>query len=178
VKRRFIAGPYGGLDTNRDFDHYQDDGAFYNRRPSLWVEPKAGWSAGSIDLVELPAQDETSDNIVAFWTPERKPQPGEELLLSYRLYWGAQPPVLPMVARCLATRTGIGGVIGRPRKYYSHRFAVDFAGGALSRLGNDARVEAVVTASRGKLEIVSARPLDAINGWRAMFDLRPEDRST
>ena len=128
--------------------------------------------------MELPAQDETSDNIVAFWTPERRPEPGDELLVSYRLYWGAQPPVLPAVARCVATRTGIGGVIGRPRTYYSRRFAVDFAGGALSRVGRNAHVEAVVTASRGKLEIVSARPLDAIDGWRAMFDLRPEDDST
>jgi len=166
---------FGLLQRDRNFDHYQDDGAFYNRRPSLWVEPKSGWGAGSIDLVELPTQEETSDNIVAFWTPEHKPQPGDELLLSYRLYWAAQPPVLPAVARCVATRTGIGGVVGRPRKYYSRRFAVDFAGGALSRVGKEAPVEAVVTASRGKLEIVSARPLDAINGWRAMFDLRPED---
>ncbi len=31
---------FGLLQRDRDFDHYQDDGVFYERRPSLWVEPK------------------------------------------------------------------------------------------------------------------------------------------
>lgn len=42
-------------------------------------------------------------------------------------------------------------------------------------LDGKAGVEAVVTASRGKVELVSARPLHAINGFRAMFDLIPDD---
>jgi glucans biosynthesis protein len=169
---------FGLVQRDRNFDHYQDDGVFYDRRPSLWVEPKTEWGAGWIDLVELPTSDETFDNIVAFWNPENTPKPGEEWLVGYRLYWGAQPPVQPTLARCVATRTGIGGVVGRPRKYYSHRFAVDFAGGELAHLAKDSKVQPVISASRGKIEITSARPLDAINGWRALFDLRPEDEST
>ena len=55
---------------------------------------------------------------------------------------------------------------------------VDFAGGRFSLLGEEARVEPVITASRGQIEITSARPLHAINGWRAMFDLKPTDEST
>ena len=98
--------------------------------------------------------------------------------MGYRLYWGAQPPARPSLAHCVATRTGIGGVVGKPRAYFSWRFAVDFAGGELAQLARDAKVEAVITASRGKVEITSARPLDAVNGWRAMFDLKPEDNST
>src|SRR5439155_4615135 len=39
---------FGLLQRDRDFDHYQDDGAFYHRRPSLWVEPKAHWGKGSV----------------------------------------------------------------------------------------------------------------------------------
>jgi glucans biosynthesis protein len=61
---------FGLLQRDRDFDHYQDDGVFYDRRPSLWVEPKAGWGKGSVQLVEIPTADETFDNIVAFWNPE------------------------------------------------------------------------------------------------------------
>ena len=38
-------------------------------------------------------------------------------------------------------------------------------------------MEPIVTLSRGTAELVSARPLDAIRGWRAMFDLRPSDAS-
>lgn len=169
---------FGLVQRDRNFDHYQDDGVFYERRPSLWVEPKSDWGAGSIQLVEIPTIDETFDNIVAFWNPDRKPQPGEELLIGYRLFWGAHPPAQSPLARCVATWTGLGGVVGQPRKYFSWRFAVDFAGENLVALGRGAKVEPVITASRGKIEITSARPQDAIQGWRAMFDIKPEDDST
>ena len=62
----------------------------------------------------------------------------------------------------------------RKRKTFSRRFAVDFAGGDLALLDPDTRVEAVITASRGKVEITSARPLAAVQGYRAMFDLVPD----
>jgi glucans biosynthesis protein len=55
---------------------------------------------------------------------------------------------------------------------------VDFAGEALARLGEGTQVEPVITLSRGTVEIPSARPLHAIDGWRAMFDVRPPDEST
>jgi glucans biosynthesis protein len=168
---------FGLLQRDRSFDHYQDDGAFYDRRPSLWVEPKANWGKGTIQLVELPTDDETNDNIVAFWTPEERPRAGEERLFSYRLHWGASPPVQAPAARVAATRTGIGGVVGRKRQYVSWRFAIDFAGGDLSLVGDETRMTAVITTSRGAVEIASARPLNSIQGYRAMFDLRlPDDR--
>ncbi|HWI14467.1 MAG TPA: glucan biosynthesis protein D, partial [Burkholderiales bacterium] len=168
---------FGLLQRDRVFDHYQDDGVFYERRPSVWVEPKGGWGKGAVDLVEIPTADETFDNIVAFWNPAQKPQPGQELLYSYRLHWGSRMPFAPPLAHVVATRTGIGGVIGRKRTYFSWRFAVDFAGGDLMRLPKAAEVEAVITASRGEIEITSARPLAAGEGYRAMFDLKPTDNS-
>lgn len=166
---------FGLLQRDRNFDHYQDDGAFYDRRPSLWVQPRGQWGKGEVHLVELPTADETFDNIVAFWHPERKPAPGEELLYSYRLHWGSTTPFASPLARVVATRTGIGGVIGQQRQYYSRRFAIDFAGGTLAKLGRDVRVEPVITASRGTVEITSARPLQSVKGYRAMFDLKPAD---
>ena len=170
---------FGLLQRDRNFDHYQDDGVFYEKRPSLWVEPKHGWGKGSVQLVEIPTVDETFDNIVAFWNPEKKPQAGEELLLGYRLFWGEQAPSRPALAECVATRTGLGGIIGKKRDHFSWRFAVDFAGGELAALvKSGATVEAVVEASRGKVETVSARPLHAIDGYRAMFDVVPPDEST
>ena len=68
-------------------------------------------------------------------------------------------------------------MIGKPRTYYSRRFAVDFAGGELASLAEGDKVEPVITASRGEIEITSARPLKAIEGWRAMFDIKPTDDS-
>ncbi|HEU4622445.1 MAG TPA: glucan biosynthesis protein D, partial [Burkholderiaceae bacterium] len=178
---------FGLLQRDRDFDHYQDDGVFYDRRPNLWVMPKpiegAGWGKGSVQLLELPAPDETHDNIVAAWVPDDKPQAGQELLYSYRLMWGTDIVAAPPLAHVIATRTGIGGIVGQKRKYFSWRFAIDFSGGALptllkrARAGRLAEVETVVTASRGTVEIVSARPQFEQNGYRAMFDLRPPEDS-
>src|SRR5262245_7309655 len=126
---------YGLLQRDRNFDHYQDDGVFYDRRPSVWVEPKSDWGKGSVELVELSTLDETFDNIVAFWNPADKPRPGQELLFGYRLYWGSKMPTAPPLAHVVATRAGLGGIVGQKRKYFSRRFVVDFAGGKLADLG-------------------------------------------
>lgn len=169
---------FGLLQRDRDFSHYQDDGVFYDRRPSLWIEPKSGWGKGSIQLVEIPTIDETFDNIVAYWNPQRKPQAGEELLYAYRMHWGRNLPAQPPLATVFSTRTGIGGIVGQKRKYFSKRFVVDFAGDNLKLLGKDAKVAPVISASRGELELTSVRPLENIRGYRLMFDLRPTDSST
>jgi glucans biosynthesis protein len=168
---------YGLMQRDRNFDHYQDDGVWYDRRPSLWVEPLDGWSKGSVDLLEIPVAHESFDNIVAFWNPGATVTAGNEYLFAYRLYWGSKMPAPPTLAQTVATWTGIGGQVGGTRKHFSWRFVVDFAGGDLGALAADAKVEAVITLSRGQTELVSARPLASISGWRAMFDVRPPDES-
>jgi glucans biosynthesis protein len=170
---------FGLLQRDRDFDHYQDDGVYYDRRPSLWVEPKqgqnGGWAKGSVQLVEIPTVDETFDNIVAFWNPAEKPKPGQELLFGYRLYWGTRMPFSSPLGQTLATRTGIGGTVGIKRQYYSWHFAVDFAGGELGALPKDAAVEAVITASHGQIEHVTAHYVEEFRGYRALFDVKPPE---
>lgn len=169
---------FGLLQRDRNFDHYQDDGVFYDRRPGLWVEPRGNWGAGSVDLVEIPTVDETFDNIVAYWNPDTALVEGQEYLFSYRLTWGDVSPIgKATLATTRATRTGLGGVVGQKREYFSWRFVIDFAGGLLEMLSEDAEVEPVITVSRGAVEIASARPLASINGYRAMFDLVPDDSS-
>ena len=167
---------FGLLQRDRNFNHYQDDGVFYERRPSLWVKPEGDWGEGAVMLVEIPTGDETFDNIVAFWNPETPWRPGNEYPVAYRLTWGENMPDQNReLGTVRATRTGVGGVVGQPRTYFSRRFAVDFSGGTLAMLDGETGVEAEVTASRGRVELVSARPLHAINGFRAMFDLVPDD---
>ena len=168
---------FGLLQRDRNFEHYQDDGVFYDRRPSAWVEPKGDWARGAIQLVELTAPNETFDNIVAYWNPAVPPQPGDELLYGYRMYWGTQLPAGPTLAQTVATRTGLGGVVGHNREYFSWRFAVDFAGGELAALAKSTEVEPVVTVSGGTVETPSARPLQSTGGFRVMFDLKPPDDS-
>jgi glucans biosynthesis protein len=180
VNSYFDDGPrgFGLMQRDRSFSHYQDDGVFYERRPSVWVEPRGDWGRGAVMLVELHTADETADNVVAFWSPATKPQPGEELLYAYRLCWCRYNPVMTQLAQVLVTRDGIGGVVGQRRAYFSWRFVVDFVGGDFSMLASAAAVSAVVSASRGRIELLSARPLQSVGGWRAIFDLRPDDNST
>jgi glucans biosynthesis protein len=167
---------FGLLQRDRNFDHYQDDGVYYDRRPSLWVEPKpGGWGKGSVQLVEIPTVDETFDNIVAFWNPAEKPKAGQELLFGYRLHWGTHMPYASPLAQTIATRTGIGGTVGLKRQYYSWHFAVDFAGGELGALPRDTPVEAVITTSRGQVEHVTAHYVEEFHGYRALFDVKPDD---
>jgi periplasmic glucans biosynthesis protein len=173
---------FGLLQRDRNWDHYQDDGVYYDRRPSLWVEPKStghgGWGKGAVQLFEIPTADETSDNIVAFWNPAEKAKPGQEMLFSYRLFWGTHTPYASPLAQTIATRTGIGGTVGQKRQYYSWHFAVDFAGGELAALAKDANVEAVITASHGSItEHVTAHYVDEFKGYRALFDVRPPEDS-
>jgi glucans biosynthesis protein len=54
-------------------------------------------------------------------------------------------------------RTGIGGIIGQQRKYFSWRFAVDFTGGELVAISKQTDVEPVVSASRGEIQFASLR---------------------
>lgn len=60
---------FGSMQRERNFDEYQDDGVFYDRRASAWIAPEGDWGDGAVTLVELGTDDEIHDNIVAFWQP-------------------------------------------------------------------------------------------------------------
>ncbi len=170
---------FGLLQRDRDFDHFQDDRAFYERRPNLWIEPRGDWGPGRIELVELPAGDETSDNVVAYWRPDRPPQPDRPAAFGYRMHWGtAMPGRLPAPARALASRVGIAGPPGGKRDPRNRLFVVDFAGGDLMMLDASAPVRPVVTASGGEVVHASARRMDAGGTWRVSFELHLADAGT
>lgn len=128
---------FGLLQLDRDFSHYQDVMGWYNKRPSLWVEPRSKWGKGAVSLMEIPTTGETLDNVVCFWQPEKAIKAGDTLAFNYRLYWSAQPPVQSPLARVMATRTGMGGFPEgwAPGEHYpdkwARRFAIDFVGGEL-----------------------------------------------
>jgi glucans biosynthesis protein len=54
---------------------------------------------------------------------------------------------------------------------------IDFIGGQLPGLGENPKLVPVISASRGRVEITSVRPLRSINGYRAMFDVALTDDS-
>ena len=71
---------YGTMQRDRIFDHYID-GVYYDRRPSVWVEPLGDWGKGAVQLVEIPTDDEIHDNVVAMWVPDEPATAGEGLCL-------------------------------------------------------------------------------------------------
>ncbi len=58
---------FGLIQRKRRFEEYQDADAHFERRPSLWVEPRGDWGEGHVELVEIPSSKEINDNIVAYW---------------------------------------------------------------------------------------------------------------
>ncbi len=163
---------FGLLQRDRAFYHYEDDGAFYDKRPGVWVEPLGAWGAGEVQLVEIPTDDEIHDNIAAYWKPARPVTAGDELDFAYRLHWVAEEPFPPAaVGRVVATRLGRGGVPGQPRPPGRKKFAIDFQGGALDGLKQRFDVDVVVDASRGRVDGRYAVKVVGTPRWRAVFDL-------
>jgi glucans biosynthesis protein len=164
---------FGLLQRDRDFDAYQDAHAQYEKRPSLVIEPAGDWGKGAVRLVEIPTELEANDNIVAFWVPETKVQAGETREFSYKMRWGMMEPDWNQdLAFIYETRAGVGGVSGVENTDGSRKFVVDFGGGLLATLPDDALVEAVVNVSGG--EILS-QTLSKIPGqpiWRLVLDLK------
>ncbi len=78
---------FGLLQRDRDPEHYRDSEAKYSRRPSVFIESLGDWDQGSVRLMQLPATNEYSDSVVAFWQPEKTPAAGEQLDFKYRLHW-------------------------------------------------------------------------------------------
>lgn len=164
---------FGLSQRDRAFDNYLD-GVRYERRPSLWVEPLDDWGQGAVQLVEIPTDDETHDNIVAMWVPAAPARAGMRYTLSYRLHWIADEPYPSDRARVVSTRMGRGGEPGRDnRPVGAQKFVVEFKGGPLATLPYGVRPQAILWSSRGAFSLVrvEAVPNDVPGHWRAQFDL-------
>lgn len=162
---------FGLLQRDHDFNDYQDDGAFYDRRPSVWVEPIGGWGEGAVQLLEIPTDDEIHDNIVAYWVPKKPVKAGESISLDYRLYWQDDEPHPPNLARVVATRIGRGGVPGQPPPPNEWKFVIDFEGGPIEQMAPRYDIKPVVTLSRGKVINPYVVKVVDTNRWRGFFDV-------
>ena len=120
--------------------------------------------------MQIPSPDETNDNIVAYWLPDKNPPPKEPFDIEYRLLWQKDPDTRPPLAWVSQTRRGRGyfrtddGSVG---------MVLDFDGPALKKLPADAKVEGIVSvdANGEVLELVTHRN-DATGGWRLTLRLR------
>ncbi len=168
---------FGLIQRDRDFEHYHDDQAKAERRPSVWVEPIGDWGKGSVRLVEIPTDSETNDNIVAFWTPDQPARAGASFAFDYRLRWiGGEPGASPL-ARVVDRWTGTAGRPGLEPIAGARRVVVDFEGASLEGLDRSSGVRAVVSVDRGKLLSATAYPVVGRPGrWRLIADASTSDQ--
>lgn len=172
---------FGLLQRTRDFGRYEDLDDRYELRPSGWVEPTGDWGKGHVELIEIPTPDETNDNIVAFWVPEQRPEPGKPLDFAYRLHFTMDEPALhdPALAWVSQTRLSTGDVkqsnlIRQPDG--SIALIVDFVGPNLAALPADAPVSTrVSTDDNAELVENSLRYNPVSKGWRLTLRLKVRD---
>ena len=162
---------FGLFQRDRNFDHYQDDGVFYDKRPNLWIEPKGDWGPGSVMLYEIPTIREYEDNIVAFWTPAQPAKAGSRLAFEYRMRWlGGEPDTSP-IARAVDRWTGTAGRPGTDPIPNARRLVVDFEGPALKGKDRSSGIGADATVDRGRIISTDVYPVVGRPGrWRAIID--------
>ncbi|MEO0502098.1 MAG: glucan biosynthesis protein, partial [Pseudomonadota bacterium] len=159
---------FGLMQRARDFGDFNDLEALYHRRPGLWVTPGEGWGRGSVALVEIPADLEIYDNIVAYWRPYADIEAGSSHKMTYRLDWGEDPaPKAAMPLRVLNTAAG-----GRPEG--GRIFTIDFENA--DHVPDDlTRIDRLVRSTAGDVtEGVLQRNPDT-GGPRLAFTFMPGD---
>ncbi len=167
---------FGLMQRDREFGNYHDVEANYHRRPSFWVKPLSEWGKGRVELVEIPSQSETNDNIVAYWVPEQPLRKGEEARFRYSLTSLDAFPAGHSLAHVASTRIGWAAIPGqdKPPPTSERQFVVDFTGADLDRLAADIPLEASLSVSSGQTRDLHVVRLPAGNGWRVSFKLTPE----
>lgn len=168
---------FGLIQRDREFGDYQDAGAHYHDRPSVLIEPQGSWGEGAIRLVEIPSDLEGNDNIVSFWVPAEKPRAGESREYAYRLRWGAlatdRDGDRAWIVSTLAGQGGTSGVSGT--KSSLRKFVIDFDGGLMANLPEDAEMEPVVTLSNGQIQHIALSKVQDTTKWRLVIDVDGEN---
>jgi glucans biosynthesis protein len=158
---------FGFLQRDRNFDHYQDDNQHFETRPSLWIEPIGDWSAGSVQLVEIPSDSEANDNIIGYWKPKQPLAAESETFFAYRQFWCWNPPEQPPLAIVTQARSGRGS---SPKR---RRFMVEFAGEILSVPQNAEAMKPNLNASPGSLTALRTFTSADKKSCRILFELDP-----
>lgn len=170
---------FGLIQRDRVFDHYQDDGAFYDRRPNLWIEPQGRWGAGDLMLYAFPTGGETVDNIAAFWVPAAPARAGQRLQFDYRLHWTSQDMSADRAARVVDTRVGSAGRPGAAATAGARKLVVDYQGDGLIGLTRDSGVAADIVVARGRILMSAAYPVAGQRDrWRVTADIAPDAGAT
>lgn len=160
---------FGLLQRDRAFSNYQHLSYEYQDRPSLWVVPTSGWGQGRVELVQIPSDSEINDNIIVYWVPKKPIKAEQRLHFTYTLKWLMHDPSSHQRATTRATRVGYHTATPEQKKQFM-KVAIEFVGGALSKLPATAKVKPQVSAARDvALEQIKAMHNPHTDGWRLSF---------
>jgi len=164
---------FGLMQRDRAPASYEDPEALYERRPSAWIEPVGKWGAGRVELVQIPTPDETNDNIVAYWVPDKTPDPRRPFDFAYTMRWQLNSQAPNGKAWVVQTRRG-RGYVKKPDGDLN--FVVDFDGPPLRDLKPDAKPEAVVeVGGNAQLREKNLFLNPATGVWRMTVRVKRED---
>lgn len=164
---------FGLMQRDHQFNHYEDLEAHYEKRPSVWIQPKNAWGKGRVELVQIPVPDETNDNIVAYWVPEAPIKPKTSYDIEYRMSWQLLSETQPPTSWVTQTRRG-HGYIQKPDG--SLHFLVDFEGPALKTLQKNTKADVMASSdANGQIIEKHVYPNRMTGGWRMALRLKRID---
>ncbi|HWI10083.1 MAG TPA: glucan biosynthesis protein, partial [Burkholderiaceae bacterium] len=164
---------FGLMQRDRSSASYEDPEAQYERRPSAWIDPTGNWGPGRVELVQIPTPDETNDNIVAYWVPDKPPDPKKPFDFAYQIRWQMSGQLPLGKAWVVQTRRG-RGYVKQPDGDLN--FIVDFDGPPLRELKSGAKAEAFVELGGNAQLREKNLFLNPVTGvWRMTVRVRRED---
>lgn len=159
----------GLMQRDTEYTNYLDLEALYQSRPSAWVEPQGNWGTGNLYLVQIPSPEEIHDNIVSFWAPESSPELGQPIDYNYKIRWTPPQRITSPQGQVIFTRQAQG------KKSNSHMFILEFQGGKLEDLPDDAALDANVwIGAGGKLLRKRVQRNNITGNWRLIFEVEPD----
>ena len=156
---------FGLAQRGRKFADYQDLEANYQKRPTLWIEPRGDWGQGAVELVEIPSQKEVNDNIVAFWRPHDPLKAKGEFKFAYRMHWCWSEPEPGPFAQVAQTRSG------RSFNGNNRQYVIDFTGAALDAWTEETPPTLDAGSDKGKIVHAVVERNPDIGGWRVSIEL-------
>jgi len=160
---------FGLLQRDRNFDHYQELGYEYEKRPNAWIVPSGDWGEGHLELVQIPSDSEVNDNIALYWVPKEPVGANQRLHFGYDIRWSSELAAPDSFGHTVATRIGRAAVVsGQPRD--TIRVAIEFTGGELAKLTDSNAVQPRVNAMRdATINNIQAVRNPHTGGWRLTF---------
>jgi glucans biosynthesis protein len=126
-----------------------------------------------VELVQIPAPDETNDNIVAYWVPDQAPNPKRPFEFAYTMRWQLNGQLPTGKAWVVQTRRG-RGVVKQPDGELN--FIVDFDGPPLRDLKPEVRPEAFVEIGGNAQLREKTLAWNQVTGvWRMTVRVKRED---